>query len=176
MENKKNEKKIKVFELDKAATQKMKKKLVKQAGFEHSHVAYIEAELGKDTWVDKLMLAGFDTQRKTIILFEGLAYYIQKDDVQETFLQLAKIVPEGCKLLFDFPFLNRVSEKVKSALRKKNEPWLFDLESEQTIESCTQVTIDYVAKSGWNLQKLELCKKPGSGAKSLAIGCAVIAR
>ena len=169
---------LKAFEIDKADTQALKMKYVKMAGISCVHVEYIAAELGKDNgWVDQLLSAGFEPSQKTLFIFEGLSYYLTKENVQQTFVEAFKISDTGSKLVFDFPFLQRVPIAAKEALKKINEPWLFDLRSEQPTESsCTIAITQFVNETGWQLTQVNFLSNAEFGFGPYVGGCATISK
>ncbi|HMD67739.1 MAG TPA: SAM-dependent methyltransferase [Chitinivibrionales bacterium] len=89
------------FELDQPATQRLKVKCLKQAGIEVSHVTFVEVDFSKDNWLEKLMDAGFNPDKKTIFLWEGVTLYISENDVRKTIQAVKEHSARGSTLITD---------------------------------------------------------------------------
>lgn len=72
------------FELDQANTQHLKRRALQEAQIDHAHVHFVEVDFSKDQWYEKLVTAGFDVQKRTLFLWEGVTLYLSKKDVQTT--------------------------------------------------------------------------------------------
>ena len=62
-------KKVKVFEIDQANTLNLKVETLKAAGIKHDWITFIPVDYSSESWVDKLIAAGFDKTRKTLFRF-----------------------------------------------------------------------------------------------------------
>jgi O-methyltransferase involved in polyketide biosynthesis len=75
---------VRLFEVDRYPTQKLKCDAVEAAGLDTTHITYVPCDFIKENWLDCLKLAGFDVNKKTYILWEGVTYYLDKSAVSAT--------------------------------------------------------------------------------------------
>jgi len=61
-------KKVKVFELDQVKTLNVKVETLKKTGIKHDWVTYIPVDYSNESWVDKLLGAGFDKKKDFVPL------------------------------------------------------------------------------------------------------------
>jgi len=75
----------KIFELDIIPTQIRKKKLLKRARIEiPGHVKFVPIDFNNDSLKGALEKAGYDHSEKTLFIWEGVSYYLNKESVGET--------------------------------------------------------------------------------------------
>ena len=93
---------VQVFELDLASTQSIKKALTRRLlGRLPSNVKYVSIDFSQDSIIEKLDGAGYDRQRRTLFIWEGVTLFLNKDIVCETLGRLAELKP-GNRVIFDF--------------------------------------------------------------------------
>lgn len=73
-----------IFELDQASTQQLKRKYLQKAGADTFHVHFIEVDFAQDNWFDSLKAAGYDPNKRTIFLWEGVTLYLGESSVRKT--------------------------------------------------------------------------------------------
>jgi len=166
-------KNLRAFELDKQSTQTVKVKGVEDAELEKGHVAFISCELGKDDWIQCLKNEGFQTGNPTLALWEGVTYYLTKDDVGKTLQEFASIMTPNDRLVFDFPFLRAASEAFLKRLESFGEPWKFDLDSKPSLNSCTVAISEFLASNGFRVVDLTFFEKPARGFGAFSGGVVV---
>src|SRR5512136_2609445 len=75
-----------IFEVDDCTTQKRKKELLQQANITiPGQLIYIPVSDNKDSLKDILLHAGFDTNKLSLFVCEGITYYLSATEVDEIF-------------------------------------------------------------------------------------------
>lgn len=136
---------MKIFELDQANTQQLKIKYLKKAGVDMSHVTFIEVNFADDTWFTALESAGYDPNKKTIFLWEGVTLYLGEQSVRRTLQLIKSQATAGSVIVADMYSTQFVTGDYTSAL-KASLP-ILDLTDEQLSFS-----IDMKANYEANLQ------------------------
>ncbi len=95
-------KKVKVFELDQVNTLNVKVETLKKAGIEHDWITYIPVDYANESWVDKLLGAGFDKTKKTLFLWQSVSLYLEADIVKENLREMADLCVDGSIIAQDF--------------------------------------------------------------------------
>jgi methyltransferase (TIGR00027 family) len=97
--------KVKVFEIDHPATQKVKKDKIKKIfGSLPDHVVYIPIDFNKEKLEERLFEKGYDRKLKTLFIWEGVTMYLTAEAVDETLAFVAKNSGEGSSIIFDYIF------------------------------------------------------------------------
>ena len=128
-------KKVKVFELDQVKTLDVKIETLKKAGIKHDWITYIPVDYSNESWVDKLLGAGFDKTKRTLFLWESVSLFLEVDIVKETLRKMADLCVDGSIIAQDFYskafILGETSKTVKRTSRmieKMGEPWKFGID------------------------------------------------
>ena len=128
-------KKIKVFELDQVNTLTVKVDTLKKAGIQHDWITYIPVDYSNESWVDKLLEAGFDTTKKTLFVWQSVSLYLEADIVKETLREMADLCADGSIIAQDFyskAFLSgeisKMAKKQMNIIKKLGEPSKFDID------------------------------------------------
>jgi len=126
---------VRVFELDQVATLNVKIETLKRAGIKHDWITYVPVDYSRESWVDRLMEAGFDQDKKTLFLWQSVSLFLAAHVVRETLMHMAAICADGSKIAQDFyssTFASgEVSGTVKRTVRlmeKMGEPWRFGID------------------------------------------------
>jgi len=85
---------MQIFEIDRTSTQAWKKKRLIELGFdipEWLHFVAVDFEIS--SWWEKLINAGFDTNKPAVIACAGVSMYLTKDAVLATLQQISAIAP-----------------------------------------------------------------------------------
>lgn len=150
-------KQVKVFELDQAKTLEVKVETLKNAGIKHDWVTYIPVDYTHESWVDKLLAAGFNKTKKTLFLWQSVSLFLEADTVKETLRKMADLCADGSIIAQDIyskAFISgEASKSVKRASRmiEKSEPWIFGIDMsndpkaavESFLEECGLKTTEY---------------------------------
>ncbi len=127
-------KEVKVFELDQVKTLNVKVETLIKAGIKHDWITYIPVDYSNESWVDKLLGAGFDKTKKTLFLWQSVSLYLEDDIVKETLRKMADLCIDGSIIAQDFyseAFISgEASKTVKRASRmiERREPWKFGID------------------------------------------------
>ncbi len=115
-------KSTKIFELDIQTTQHRKIEALKKADVKiPASLVYVSVNFKTERLEDVLTKAGFDKNKRTLFIWEGVMYYLAPEAVASTFKFIKQNSIEGSSVCFDF--LNEKIESVYAA-----EPFLFWLE------------------------------------------------
>jgi len=126
---------IRVFEIDQEETLTVKIETLKKAGIEDDWVTYIPVDYSSESWVEKLLEAGFDRSRKTLFLWQSVSLFLEADEVQENLIQMAELCAEGSTIAQDFYSKEFASgatsgtvRKSANLMRRMGEPWKFGID------------------------------------------------
>jgi len=92
-----------VFELDVAPTQQRKIRVLQQANAPiPPQIVFVPVNFVRDRLEDVLRAAGFDRERLTLFLWEGVSYYLPGPSVEATLEFVRTNAPAGSLLCFDY--------------------------------------------------------------------------
>lgn len=100
-----------------------------------AHVVFVAVDLTQQQLDAALRTAGFDFQRRTVVLWEGVTNYLSAEAVDATFRCLRAFAP-GSRILFtyvhrgvlDHPELFAGTRRLVRTLRQVGESWTFGFE------------------------------------------------
>ena len=93
---------LRVFELDHPATQRDKRRRLAEAQISvPEHVAYVAHDFEHGCATAALEARGFDTGKRTFVLWLGVTPYLTEDAVFATLGELARL-PGGAEVVFDY--------------------------------------------------------------------------
>jgi methyltransferase (TIGR00027 family) len=126
---------VRVFELDQVATLKVKAETLNRAGIRDDWVTYIPVDYSRESWVDKLLEAGFDATKKTLFLWQSVSLFLEEDVVKETLRQMSGLCVAGSTVAQDFystSFVSgatsRTAGRTARLVERMGEPWIFGIE------------------------------------------------
>ena len=94
---------VKVFEVDHPATQRVKlKKLAAIFGARPAHVTYVAIDFDRESLADRLCASGYDEQRKTLFIWQGVTQYLTAAAVDDTLAFVAGHAGPGSSIIFDY--------------------------------------------------------------------------
>lgn len=91
---------VSFFEIDRGRVQREKLRLLKEYLTEGEltyfleGVRFVECELGTDSLTDALLQSGFDRHLNTAIVWEGVTYYLSREEVNSTLQELYVLLHE----------------------------------------------------------------------------------
>jgi methyltransferase (TIGR00027 family) len=89
--------------LDAPPTQRRKRDLLKQENIsEPPQPSYVPINFEKEMLADVLSRDGFDKEKKTLSVREGVTYYLSPEAVDSTLAFIRKDTPSGSTLFFDY--------------------------------------------------------------------------
>lgn len=90
-----------LFEVDAPATQAVKRAAIEKTGLDASHVVFVPCDFTEQSWLDALQAHGFDPEKRTFILWEGVTMYLEEHAIEST-LRAVSTLPAGSRIAFDF--------------------------------------------------------------------------
>lgn len=90
---------VSVFEVDHPATQREK---LARLGRPPIPVRFVTVDFETESFPDRLMAAGFDPARPTLLTWLGVSYYLTPAAVANTFRRVAGLLTSGSRFVFDF--------------------------------------------------------------------------
>jgi methyltransferase (TIGR00027 family) len=94
---------VKYFEIDLPEMIANKKLRVKEIlGALPDWVSYVPIDFNKQTLSEELIKAGYDKNKKTLFIWEGVTYYISNEAVTSTLQFVAKQSSPGSSIVFDY--------------------------------------------------------------------------
>jgi len=95
------DKKVTIYEVDAPGTQAVKLTAIDKTGINASHVTFVSCDFNRQSWLDALKSEGFDPEKRTFILWEGVTMYLEKSAIQSTLRAVSTLSP-GSQIAFDF--------------------------------------------------------------------------
>jgi methyltransferase (TIGR00027 family) len=92
---------VRVFEVDSARTQMVKRETLKTAGIGSGGVTFVPADFEQEDWLACLVAAGFDPGERTLFLWEGVTMYLDRQAVEDSLRKMASTAP-GSVVAFDY--------------------------------------------------------------------------
>jgi len=128
-------KKVKVFELDQINMLNVKVETLKKAGIKHDWITYIPVDYANESWIDKLLEAGFDKTKKTLFLWQSVSLYLEADIVKETLRKMGDLCVDGSIIAQDFYSkayslgeYSRIARRNMSLIENMGEPSKFGID------------------------------------------------
>lgn len=121
-----------LFEVDAKGTQDMKLDALNAATADIlnlDRVTYVSVDFQSECWFDRLVDSGMCKELPTIIIWEGVTYYLPQEVVEKTLSIVAKRFDGTAAIFFDYYHPTFV-EKNAGAMKGFGEPFLFGIESE----------------------------------------------
>lgn len=135
-------KSTRIFELDIHTTQHRKREILKKTNtFVPELLSFVEINFKSDKIEDVLTKAGYDKNRKTLFVWEGVMYYLNNEAVDGTLEFIKSNSPAGSMVCFDY-----MTTKLESV--NPSEPFLFWINSDK-MES-------FLSERGFKIIKHEL--------------------
>jgi methyltransferase (TIGR00027 family) len=127
-----------IFELDEPHTQQAKIKQLRKRDLSiPSNLEFITIDFEKESLTQKLVMAGFQKDRRNLFVLEGLLMYLDPEAVRETFQTIRRYAGKGSRVVFDYTQASVLRHEntlygetglVKS-VSKAGERWRFGIES-----------------------------------------------
>ena len=128
---------VSVFEVDTVAMQEHKRKSLDKANIDTTGVIFATADFNKESWLDALKRVGFDPDKPTYILWEGITYYLEEETVGETLQTVATELSKGSAIAFDYAAKHIIEGDVSLLFRIALleleiflEPWRFGISTD----------------------------------------------
>lgn len=133
---------VRFFEIDHPATAVAKRRGVEQIG-QPDNLTLIAADLARQNVVDVLSASeDWDPGAPSVMVMEGLLYYLASDDVLELFARAHEVTGESARVAFSHRIDHRHESWAQPLLRMIGEPWL----SSASVDELP----DYIG-AGWRI-------------------------
>jgi methyltransferase (TIGR00027 family) len=125
---------VRSFEVDTPRTLATNPAMLKKAGIDSAGVAFVAADFKTEDWLTKLVNAGFDPNRLTLFLWEGVTMYLDREAVESTLRKIASTA-RGSVVVFDYFTAEPLESQAlywryaRSMTRTAGEPLKFGLNS-----------------------------------------------
>ncbi len=94
---------IKVFEVDRPATQRIKKEILHRIlGGLPEHVVFVPVRFNSEILGEKLIQYGYRPDRKSVFIWEGVTMYLAAESVDATLAFIAGQSAPGSAVIFDY--------------------------------------------------------------------------
>ena len=133
------------FELDQSTTQKLKIASLETAGIDASHVTFVEVDFSKESAFEKLRASGYDPEKKTLFLWEGVTLYLNEVDVRKMLQDIRGHSASGSVVVADFygeRMLNLGKGSLGKTLEYTNEGFGFGFPFATDFEETLQDFLD----------------------------------
>jgi methyltransferase (TIGR00027 family) len=146
---------LKVFEVDAPATQHRKHSILKQLDLHAPDTLFVEVDFREASWLDTLCLHGFDRTLPTMVLWEGVTYYLPESAVHDVLRACAQLA-QGSVVAFDYfsahwvhpeHWRGRVLQRVLVFL---GEPWVYGMPIHPSVHTAAQ---DLLNQHGLSLEE-----------------------
>ena len=127
------ERRIKCFELDKKQTQQLKMNYLHKADINTAYVHFVPADFSAENWFDTLYESGYDKNKVTIFLWEGVTLYLYNEDIRNTLQEIKYNAASGSVIIADFysnKFVHGDMLPGKKRLEVTNEAFRFGIDFE----------------------------------------------
>lgn len=180
-----------VFEVDRTATQALKKQRVNEVlGAPPPNLTYVAIDFQREDLAEVLSRHGHDRAQRTFVIFEGVTMYLPEDAVRRT-LRFVASHPSGSGIVFDFVYrplvdllssdLSNVPAVARSYLQRfidliKDEPWVFGVPVDGEREFLSQCGLELrelLSVGGEESVKRYLTKADGTQVGADAIAAAM---
>ncbi|MGH9832229.1 MAG: class I SAM-dependent methyltransferase [Blastocatellia bacterium] len=125
---------VKIFEVDDPATQVVKREVIGRIGAPEN-LRFVAVDFEQDDFAEKLRQAGFGAERRSLIVWMGVTYYLTAQAMARALSQIATPGAAGMRLIFDYMLeevvdgttQNRDALSKARIVARLGEPWLFGL-------------------------------------------------
>ncbi len=91
-----------LFEVDQIETQRVKRQALVKSNLDCNEVTFVAVDFAQVDWIQALISAGFDSQKRTFFLWEGVTYYLTEPAVKAAFSLMSESSSTGSAVAFDF--------------------------------------------------------------------------
>ena len=98
-----------------------------------------------ESWVDKLLDAGFDRSKRTLFLWQSVSLFLDADVAKETLTAMAELCRDGSIVaqdLYSKAFIrgeiSKTAKRSEKMMAKMGEPWKFGLDMSEDPESAVE--------------------------------------
>jgi len=168
---------VRVFEVDTVKTQTQKRKSLEKANIDTAGITFATADFNTETWLDALNRVGFDPNKPTFVLMEGVTYYLETKAVEATLRIVATELAKDSTIAFEYPAEHIFKDDaplfhrlVGWGTQLVGEPWIFGGIS--TKPPAKEQLAVFLERNGLTLANFEPIGKQGKrlhGGLALAV-------
>jgi len=121
-----------LFEVDAPGTQSHKLAVLSACESQmpnQARVTYVALDFQMEEWMDRLIASGLQKELPTVIIWEGVIYYLPQEVVERTLTAVAEEFKGPAAIFFDYFHPELVGELTKT-WEKLGEPMLFGITSD----------------------------------------------
>ena len=129
---------VRFFEVDQPASQAEKReRLSRLRGYPLDAATFVACDFERDDFVELLETAGLDVRSPSILVWEGVVYYLAEQAARSTLERIASELGRGSLLLFDYlntkmarssPRLRPEDRAMKEIIEELGEPMRFGID------------------------------------------------
>ena len=129
---------VRFFELDQSASQADKRERISRfAGYPADAATFVPCDFETDDFVERLATAGLDLAAPSLVLWEGVIYYLAEAAARSTLSRVASEFAPGSLLVFDYlntkmarssPKLRAEDRAMKGIIDELGEPMQFGID------------------------------------------------
>jgi methyltransferase (TIGR00027 family) len=127
--------KTKIFELDVHTTISDKLKQYRKRKIDPGNVIYVKIDFNNDNIEEKLKAAGFEYDKKSFYVLEGITMYLDESAVNEDFNFIMESAGTGSEVVFDYIYESVLKEmnlfygeeEIYQRVKKSGEEWTFGI-------------------------------------------------
>ena len=129
--------KVRIFELDVPSTQNAKINQYRKLDLNvPPNLFFVPIDFDRESLPDKLESAGFDRNKRSLFMLEGLVMYLQSESVDQTFRVVQSYAGKESEIVFDYVYasvlrgegLYQDERVISEAVAKAGEKWSFGIE------------------------------------------------
>lgn len=130
---------VRCFEVDTLRTQRFKREMLEKAGVDTSRVTFVPGDLMQADWFENLVTAGFEPDRQSLFIWEGVTMYLDRAAVENTLRTIAGTAI-GSVVAFDYLTTDTMESRslfmryVRAALKVVGEPWRFGIDGTSPVK------------------------------------------
>ncbi len=170
--------KAKIFELDVPSTQNAKIGQYRKRNLRlPSNLCFVPINFDKESLPDKLESAGFQKEKRSLFILEGLLMYLQSESVDQTFRVIQSFAGKESEIVFDFVYasvlrgedLYQDERGISETVARAGEKWSFGIEKgavEDFLARYNMKPLDQKDAPGLEAMYFPECRARGARSKS----------
>jgi len=127
--------KTRIFELDVKTTISDKLKQYKKRKIDPGKIIFVEIDFNTEKIENKLKTAGFQYDKKTLYILEGITMYLNESAINEDFKFITESAGMGSEAVFDYIYQSVLEEEnlyygeqqIYQRVKKSGEGWTFGI-------------------------------------------------
>lgn len=136
------------FEVDLPAIQENKRKILEKNNLSND-ICFVSVDFSSDNLSSKLIQAGFQQNKKTFFVWEGVVEYLEKEVVQDTLKELKELSGDNSRL-----FCDPIAPKKQSLIHKIASQIVNCLGEPRKFEITPAELPELFAASGWQVKEV----------------------